>query len=57
MLVASGGLFLNSPYWSYQVETTLKERGSWLVRRRFKHVVALEQRLREECPGSILPPR
>jgi hypothetical protein len=57
MLVASGGLFLNSPYWSYQVETSLKERGHWLVRRRFKHVVALEDRLRQECPGSILPPR
>lgn len=58
MLVASGGLFINSPYWSYQVETSLKDtRGHWLVRRRFKHVVALEDRLRQECPGSILPPR
>jgi hypothetical protein len=26
------------------------------VRRRFRHLVALEDRLRSECPGSILPP-
>jgi hypothetical protein len=29
----------------------------WLVRRRFRHVVALEDRLRQTCWGSILPPR
>jgi hypothetical protein len=29
----------------------------WLVRRRFRHVVALEDRLRQDCPGAILPPR
>ena len=27
------------------------------VRRRFRHFVALEERLREMCPGAILPPR
>jgi len=45
------------PHWTYQVQTTLKEGGCWLVRRRFKHVVALEDRMRMECPGVILPPR
>lgn len=27
------------------------------ARRRFRHFVALEERLRRECPGAILPPR
>jgi hypothetical protein len=31
--------------------------GVWLVRRRFRHAVSLEDRLRQDCPGAILPPR
>jgi hypothetical protein len=61
MLVSSPTVFLMSqaPHWSYQVSTELSVPGSgtWLVRRRFRHVVALEDRLRLECPGAILPPR
>ena len=51
--------FLNiqPPHWTYQVQTTLKEGGCWLVRRRFRHVVTLEEKMREECKGAILPPR
>jgi hypothetical protein len=53
------------PHWSYQVTTELSAAsgtgtgtgGVWMVRRRFRHVVALEDRLREDCPGAILPPR
>lgn len=45
------------PHWSYHVTTLLKNGTVWAVRRRFRHVVALEDRLREECPGAILPPR
>jgi hypothetical protein len=55
-----GGFFTigQAPYWSYQVTTECKEQGGvWMVRRRFRHVVALEDRLREDCPGAILPPR
>jgi hypothetical protein len=33
------------------------QQNMWFVRRRFRHVVALEDRLRDECPGAILPPR
>jgi hypothetical protein len=55
-----GGFFTigQAPYWSYQITTECKEQGGvWMVRRRFRHVVALEDRLREDCPGAILPPR
>jgi hypothetical protein len=47
------------PHWSYQVTTELAsgQGGVWMVRRRFRHVVALEDRLRDDCPGAILPPR
>ena len=46
------------PHWSYQLTTELQQGGGlWMVRRRFRHVVALEDRLREDCPGAILPPR
>lgn len=51
------------PYWTYQVVTQLlddsgqPQQQAWYVRRRFRHVVALEDRLREEIPGAILPPR
>lgn len=54
------GLFGTPPHWTYSV-TTLPKQGHpgsvIVVRRRFKHFVALEERLREACPGSILPPR
>ena len=60
MLVASSsflGVMSTPPHWTYQITTTLKEGGTWLVRRRFRHVPALEERLRQACPASILPPR
>jgi hypothetical protein len=58
LLVQPPSLFnVVPPHWTYQVQTTLKEGGCWLVRRRFRHIVALEDRLHLECPGSILPPR
>jgi hypothetical protein len=53
--------FKQAPHWSYQLNTRLSSSDGgaqlWLVRRRFRHVVALEDRLRQECPGAILPPR
>lgn len=58
LLIQSGASFLGQPpYWSYQIVTSMEGGGNWLVRRRFRHVVALEDRLREDCPGAILPPR
>ena len=59
MLIQNQSFLINSPpYWSYQLTSMLaNNQGTWLVRRRFRHVVALEDRLRHECPGSILPPR
>lgn len=60
MLIQQASFLISSPpYWSYQIATQLAppQQGTWLVRRRFKHVVALEDRLRQACPGSILPPR
>ena len=50
--------FKQAPHWSYQLTTKLEGAVQvWMVRRRFRHVVALEDRLRQECPGAILPPR
>jgi len=58
LLVQPPSLFnVVPPYWTYQVQTALKEGGCWLVRRRFRHIVALEERLRIECIGAILSPR
>ena len=58
LLVQPPSLFnVVPPHWNYQIQTALKEGGYWLVRRRFRHIVALEDRLRDECPGAILPPR
>jgi hypothetical protein len=53
------GMVSSPPHWSYQLSTQIKGQplGVWMVRRRFRHVVALEDRLRIECPGAILPPR
>lgn len=66
LLISSSGVSLfgirQPPHWSYQVQTSFQpssttHMGCWVVRRRFRHVVALEERLRQECPGAILPPR
>ena len=60
LLLQGGGkgvMFGGAPYWSYQITTQLPQAHTWIVRRRFRHVVALEDRLREDCPGAILPPR
>ncbi len=60
MLIQQQNFLISSaPYWSYQITTQLAppQQGTWLVRRRFRHVVALEDRLRQTCLGSILPPR
>ncbi|KAL3917551.1 MAG: hypothetical protein SGILL_004660, partial [Bacillariaceae sp.] len=59
MLIQTQSFLISSPpYWSYQLTSQLaNNQGMWHVRRRFRHVVALEDRLRIACPGSILPPR
>ena len=59
MLIQNASFLISSPpYWSYQITSVLNHnQGTWLVRRRFRHVVALEDRMRQACPGSILPPR
>lgn len=59
MLIQTQSFLISSPpYWSYQIAAHLAgNQGTWLVRRRFRHVVSLEDRLRQTCPGSILPPR
>jgi hypothetical protein len=66
LLISSSGVSLfgirQPPHWSYQIQTMFQSSsagpmGCWVVRRRFRHVVALEERLRQEYPGSILPPR
>ncbi|KAG7343057.1 PX domain containing protein [Nitzschia inconspicua] len=59
MLIQTQSFLISSPpYWSYQITSQLAgNQGTWFVRRRFRHVVALEDRLRLACPGSILPPR
>lgn len=60
-LVKESGLFGSPPpHWTYNVSTLPKSGHSGAVisvRRRFRHFVALEDRLREACPGAILPPR
>ena len=66
ILVQSPGVFSGPPYWTYAVTTRDvnvvegQEEYSKVVnsvRRRFRHFDALEQRLRADRPGSILPPR
>lgn len=59
-------------YWLYNVTSTLypdtannnnnnsnaqQQQQKVVVLRRFRHFVALEDRLRKACPGAILPPR
>jgi len=73
ILIHSGGGFFSShnSYWSFEVTTTLNPeynagrippaflngQPSVSVRRRFRHFVSLEEKLREACRGCILPPR
>lgn len=62
LLLQSPGLFGGPPHWSYQVTTPVLGPGRGGpaevgIRRRFRHFVALEDRLREACPGAVLPPR
>ena len=62
MLIQSTGLFGGPPHWTYLVTVHAKGGSHQLqpvsaVRRRFRHFVALEDRLRSGVPGAILPPR
>jgi len=66
ILVQSPGVFAGPPHWTYAVvvRDVKKIEGQNQfsavvsnVRRRFRHFVALEERLRAECRGAILPPR
>jgi hypothetical protein len=66
ILVQSPGVFAGPPHWTYAVvvRDVKKVEGQNQfsavvsnVRRRFRHFVALEERLRAECRGAILPPR
>ena len=62
MLIQGTGLFAGPPHWTYLVTVHAKGGSHQLqpvsaVRRRFRHFVALEDRLRTGVPGAILPPR
>jgi len=66
ILVQSPGVFAGPPHWTYAVvvRDVKKIEGQHEfaavvsnVRRRFRHCVALEERLRADCQGAILPPR
>mmetsp|Transcript_7986 Transcript_7986/g.11953 ORF Transcript_7986/g.11953 Transcript_7986/m.11953 type:complete len:797 (-) Transcript_7986:935-3325(-) len=57
ILVQGTGLFSGPPHWTYGVTVRMNKDQSMSVRRRFKHFVALEDRLRANCPGAILSPR
>ena len=63
MLIYTQDLHLfsgNKSYWSFHVVSTCSDTGmQHSVRRRFRHFVALEDRLKhcDSCCGSILPPR
>ncbi|KAL7534169.1 hypothetical protein ACHAWF_004738 [Thalassiosira exigua] len=60
MLVQGSGLFAGPPHWTYLVTVHAisdPARPVSAVRRRFRHFVALEDRLRQGVPGAILPPR
>lgn len=62
ILISGGGLFAGPPHWTYLVTVYTKGGGATAqplsaVRRRFRHFVALEDRLRASVPGAILPPR
>ena len=64
MLIQGTGLFAGPPHWTYLVTVHAKnekrdnpQQPISAVRRRFRHFVALEDRLRQNVPGAILPPR
>lgn len=66
ILIQAPGVFSGPPHWIYNVvvrdlkKVAGQDQFSAVVnnvRRRFRHFVALEDRLRAECPGAILPPR
>lgn len=61
MLIQGSGLFAGPPHWTYLVTVYGKNDTSnqpiSAVRRRFRHFVALEDRIRTSVPGAILPPR
>lgn len=65
ILVQSPGVFSGPPHWTYNINvpSATKVDGQddfapiTSVRRRFRHFVALEERIRVDCPGTILPPR
>ena len=66
VLVQSPGVFSGPPHWIYNVVVRDKKKIDGQdqfsavvnnVRRRFRHFVALEDRLRADCLGAILPPR
>jgi len=47
-----GGFFGASTFWAYKIVVN----STQFVVRRFRDVVALEKRIRDACPGIILPP-
>lgn len=66
ILVQSPGVFAGPPHWTYSVvvRDVKKIEGQdefsavvSSVRRRFRHFVALEERMRGDSLGAILPPR
>jgi hypothetical protein len=59
MLIQGTGLFAGPPHWTYLVTLYSKDSSQPIsaVRRRFRHFVALETRIRQSVPGAILPPR
>jgi len=66
ILVQSPGVFSGPPHWIYTVVVRDMKKVDGQnefspiasnVRRRFRHFVALEDRLRVDCLGAILPPR
>ena len=52
-------LLPQASYWLYTVTSieSSSNHTQFVVLRRFRHFVALEDRLRQSCPGAILPPR
>ena len=73
LIHSGGGFFSShNSYWSFEVTSTmnpeysgtgrippafLNGQASVTVRRRFRHFVSLEEKLRDSCRGCILPPR
>ncbi|KAL7520559.1 hypothetical protein ACHAWX_005276 [Stephanocyclus meneghinianus] len=60
MLIQGTGIFAGPPHWTYLLTLYSKSptpQPVSAVRRRFRHFVALEDRLRQSVPGAILPPR